>query len=35
VLEIEDVLANLQEASGTQFDPAIVDAFVAMLREEK
>jgi len=34
VLDLEQVLANLQEASGTQFDPAIVDAFVAMIREE-
>jgi putative nucleotidyltransferase with HDIG domain len=35
ILNLEQVLANLQEASGTQFDPAIVDAFVAMIREEE
>ncbi|HUT21171.1 MAG TPA: HD domain-containing phosphohydrolase [Anaerolineae bacterium] len=35
VLDLEQVLAKLQEASGTQFDPAIVDAFVAMIREEE
>lgn len=35
ILDLEQVLANLQEASGTQFDPAIVDAFVAMIREEE
>jgi len=34
VLDLDEVLANLQEASGTQFDPAIVAAFVAMIREE-
>jgi len=35
VLDLEQVLVNLQEASGTQFDRAIVDAFVAMIREEE
>ena len=35
ILDLEQVLANLQEASGTQFDPAIVDAFVAMIYEEE
>ena len=35
VLDLDQVLANLREASGTQFDPAIVDAFVAMIREEE
>jgi HD-GYP domain-containing protein (c-di-GMP phosphodiesterase class II) len=31
---VEEAISDLREWSGTQFDPALVDAFVAALRRE-